>query len=210
MKATKATKAAKAKKWTAIALIATLTIAAILPHLRFTAAAQPGEVTDPLVTRRYVDERIDDVWNEIQTLRAENALLRAMVESGGLPGVPFDVQALTALITADVLAVVHGGASGTGLPGGGVERSLEFVTLNPSNGQILTIENGTEVILRTGTAVVVAGPNGLVDMTQGRDIANGQAVSRNHLLIAPRTDGRGLRFTSDSNWVMVRGAFTLN
>jgi len=74
----------------------------------------------------------------------------------------------------------------------------------------LTIENGAEVILRTGTAVVVAGPNGLVDMTQGRDIANGVAVSRNHLLIAPRTDGRGLRFTSESNWVMVRGAFTLN
>ena len=203
-------KATKTKKnLVVVLLVAILTTAAILPHLRFTAAAQPGEVTDPLVTRRYVDERIDDVWNEIQALRTENALLRAMVEGGGLQGMPFDVQALTALVTADVLATIHGGgAPGAGLPDG--ERSLEFVTLNPSYGQILTIENGTEVILRTGTAVVVAGPNGLVDMTQGRDIANGVAVSRNHLLIAPRTDGRGLRFTSESNWVMVRGAFTLN
>jgi len=196
----------KAKKALSILLVAILTCAAILPHLRFTATAQPGEAHDPLVTRRYVDERIDDVWNEIQAMRADIALLRSMVESGGLPGVPFDVQALTALIRADVLATIQAG--GAGVPDG--ERSLEFVTLNPSYGQILTIENGTEVILRTGTAVVVAGPNGLVDMTQGRDIANGVAVSRNHLLIAPRTDGRGLRFTSESNWVMVRGAFTLN
>jgi len=102
-------KATKTKKnLVVVLLVAILTTAAILPHLRFTAAAQPGEVTDPLVTRRYVDERIDDVWNEIQALRTENALLRAMVEGGGLQGMPFDVQALTALVTADVLATIHG------------------------------------------------------------------------------------------------------
>jgi len=230
-----ASKTTQAKKWTAAILIAVLTCAAILPHLRFTAAAQPGDVSDPLVTRRYVDERIDDVWNEIQILRAENALLRAMVESGGLPGIPFNMETLVAMVTADVMAVVHSGnipGSGTGpgtgtgtgndpgadIPGSGVttqtpgdsERSLEFVSLNLTYGQRLFLENGTEVILRTGSATVISGPEGLVDMTQGRNVSNGAAVSRNHLLITPRTDGRGLRFTGDSNWVMVRGAFTIN
>ncbi|MCL2364538.1 MAG: hypothetical protein FWC71_07745 [Defluviitaleaceae bacterium] len=226
MEATKTTK--RAKNWVVVLLIAALAFAAAMPHLRTNVAAQPGDVLDPLVTRRYVDERIDDVWSEIQVLRAENALLRAMVESGGLPGIPFDVQTIVAMVTADVLAVVHGGnvpgagndpdadVPGAGVtqpppgPGAGEERSLEFVSLNLTYGQRLFLENGTEVILRTGTATVISGPEGLVDMTQGLNVSNGASISRNHLLITPRTDGRGLRFTSQSNWVMVRGAFTID
>jgi hypothetical protein len=72
----------------------------------------------------------------------------------------------------------------------------------------MILENGTEAVLRSGTATVIAGPNGLLDMTAGRDIANGESVNRNHLLIAPRSDGRGMRFTS-SAWVMVRGGFSI-
>jgi len=208
------------KNWVVVVLVAVLACLAAFPHLRTTVAAQPGEVTDPLVTRRYVDERIDDVWSEIQSLRAENALIRAMIESGGLPGVPFDVQALTNLIVADVIEIFASGNvpglgdPGTSVPGqgtpGDTERSLEFVSLNLTYGQQLILDNGTEVILRTGSATVISGPEGLVDMTQGRNVSNGAVVERNHLLITPRTDGRGLRFTSESNWVMVRGAFALN
>ncbi|MCL2203706.1 MAG: hypothetical protein FWB88_07180 [Defluviitaleaceae bacterium] len=189
--------------------------AVVFPAMRAVVAAQPGDAADPLVTRRYVDERIDTLWTEIQALRNENALLRNMVEAGGLPGLPggtpWDMQALTAAVFADVMLSFEAiyGDMLRQATGEGEERSLEFVSINTRNGQTLTLENGTEAILRTGAAVVVAGPNGLVDMTAGRDIENGAVVRHNHLLIAPRSDGRGMRFTAESSWVMVRGAFTL-
>jgi hypothetical protein len=193
-------------------LIILLAGAAIFPHFRTVAVAQPGEANDPLVTRRYVDERVDAIWTEIQLLRSENAVLRVLVEAGGVPGTPggvFDMQAITAAVFAEVMLsfeLMYGEMLRSAANQG--ERSLGFTVLNPSSGQTLIIESGTEIVLRTGTAVVVAGPNGLLDMTTGQDVANGQSVGLNHLLIAPRTDGRGIRFTSDA-YVMVRGAFTL-
>jgi hypothetical protein len=191
---------------------------AAFPYLRTIVAAQPGEANDPLVTRRYVDERIDTLWTEIQTLRSENAVLRALVEAGGTPGFPggpFDIQAITAAIFADVMIsfetmygeMLREAASAVNTVS--EERSLEFAHVRGLNGQTLIIENGTEIILRSGAAVVVAGPNGLTDATAGADILNGETVRRNHMIIAPATDGRGIRFTADS-WIMVRGAYTLN
>ena len=59
---------------------------AAFPYLRTSVAAQPGEATDPLVTRRYVDERVDLLWTEVQTLRSENATLKALVEAAGVTG----------------------------------------------------------------------------------------------------------------------------
>ncbi|MCL2501347.1 MAG: hypothetical protein FWE90_13580 [Defluviitaleaceae bacterium] len=205
--------------------IATLVIAVVLvgivsfPYLRTVVSAQPGEANDPLVTRRYVDERVDALWTEIQTLRTENALLRDMVEAGGLPGFPggpIDMQAMTAAVFADVILsfefiygeMLRAASEACDCAEQG-ERSLAWDVINPQRNQTLIIENGTEVILRSGSAVVVAGPNGLVNMTTGGDILDGQNVGLNNLLIAPRTDGRGIRITSNSAWVMVRGAYTL-
>jgi hypothetical protein len=106
--------------------------------------------------------------------------------------------------------MLRAAANAPGTPGSTPddERTLVFTSINPQAGQTLILENGTEAVLRSGAATVVAGPNGLLDMTAGRDAANGEAVRRNHLLIAPRTDGRGMHFSA-SSWVMVRGGFTL-
>lgn len=192
-------------------LIAVIVIgAAVLVHTA--VSAQPGDAHDPLVTRRYVDARIDDVWNEIQLLRAENALLRAMVEAGGLPGIPgsaFDLEAMTFAVFNDVMLtfeLMYGDMLRSAAAAG--ERALDFTILNPTAGQTLILENGSELIVRTGGAVVVTTTSGLADVTIGTDIDDGEAVGLNHLMICPRTDGRGVRFTADS-WIMVRGAFTL-
>jgi hypothetical protein len=205
------------RKKNTVTLAIVIILAGLLafPYFRTIVTAQPGEAADPLITRRYVDEHVDTLWNEIQTLRSENALLRALVEGGGtgLPGGNIDMQAMTAAVFADVMIsfeLMYGEmlrSAANACECG--ERSLEFTVLNPRSGQILTIENGTEVILRSGSAVVVAGENGLVNMTTGGDILNGQPVGLNNLLISPRTDGRGIRFTAESSWVMVRGAHRL-
>ena len=103
---------------------------------------------------------------------------------------------------------------GAGAPGGNVVippapgQVVPFTPLLVPRGSTLVAEAGVEIILRSGTAYVVAGPNGLVDVTAGRDIANGQRVSPNHLLLVPATDGRGLRFTTDA-WLMIKGGFVV-
>jgi hypothetical protein len=204
------------RTWITLVIAILLVCAAAFPYLRTVVTAQPGDAADPLVTRRYVDEKVDTLWAEIQALRADNTLLRALVEAAGVQGFPdgspLDLQAMTAAVFADVMIsfeAMYGemlrNASAIGADG---ERALDFVSINPQAGQTLILENGTEAVLRSGSATVVAGPNGLLDMTAGRDVGNGQAVGRNHLLIAPRTDGRGMHFTT-SSWVMVRGGFTL-
>lgn len=77
-------------------------------------------------------------------------------------------------------------------------------------GQTLTAKKGTEMILRMGTATVVATQKGgLSDVTAGVDIANGGEMPSNHLLIAPLDDGRGLKATATEVLVMVRGDYTV-
>jgi len=86
-------------------------------------------------------------------------------------------------------------------------KELEIVYL--ANGEQLIAESGTEIILRSGIATVIDAPNGgLCDITAGKDLKKGEEISQNHLLIVPRSDGRGVK--AQTNVVlMVRGSFTV-
>ncbi len=78
------------------------------------------------------------------------------------------------------------------------------------NGSTILGGEGTEMILRSGQAVVVSGPeNGLVNMTTGLDVLNGKAVVHNNLMIVPREDGRGFKITTEGANVMVRGYYQI-
>ena len=58
-------------------------------------------------------------------------------------------------------------------------------------GQTLMAEKGTELILRMGTANVIASQKGgLSDVTGGVDLADGGHLPSNHLLSVPLGDGR--------------------
>ncbi|MCL2379111.1 MAG: hypothetical protein FWC77_08300 [Defluviitaleaceae bacterium] len=159
----------QAKNFIYPAIIAVLAVLLIISHLHTTAYAQPGTASDPLVTQRYVDERIAALQAQITALQNQN-------QPGGY---------------------IPPAASGQVVP---------FTPLFVPRGSTLIAEAGVELILRSGSASVVAGPNGLVDITAGQDIANGQPVSRNHLLLVPATDGRGLNITADA-WLMIKGGF---
>jgi len=150
------------------AIITAMAALLILSHLHTTAYAQPGTEVDPLVTQRYVDERIAVLQAQITALQNQIGSVQPSEPSQGEPFMPLFVP----------------------------------------QGSILIAEAGAEIILRSGTANVIAGPNGLVDVTAGQDIANGQPISRNHLLLVPATDGRGLIFNADS-WLMIKGGFSI-
>ena len=158
----------------------------IVSHFSTPAQAQPGTASDPLVTQRYVDERIADLQAQISALRGQGT---------AAPGGAISLDERDAII-ADVLEAVHS------------NQVVPFSAISVPRGSVLIAEAGTEIILRSGSATVIAGPNGLVDVTAGRDIANRQPVSRNHLLLVPASDGRGLYFTADA-WLMIKGGFTL-
>jgi len=92
-------------------------------------------------------------------------------------------------------------------PAPSVGREL-FQVVRAEPGMFLIGGASTEIILRAGEATVVAGANGLANVTSGIDVMNGQSVQLNHLLIVPQDDGRGLRLHTVS-YLMVKGDFYL-
>ncbi|MFZ5648387.1 MAG: hypothetical protein ACOY30_12300 [Bacillota bacterium] len=72
-------------------------------------------------------------------------------------------------------------------------------------GQKLEAKAGAEIIVRAGkTLVVDPVGSGIPDVTRGGNITAGQIVELDHLLIVPRTDGRGISAQTKSI-VMYRG-----
>ena len=68
-------------------------------------------------------------------------------------------------------------------------------------GHSIIGQAGTQFILRVGSAYCLADPaitmGGLSDVTGGTDVKHQEAVRSNHLLIVPRSDGRGLLAQTD-------------
>ena len=91
--------------------------------------------------------------------------------------------------------------------GSGASDSYKPVSLKP--GQKLVGNEGTEIILRSGEATAIDnGANGISDITGAKDLMTGNSVEQNHLLLIPRSDGRGIKATTDI-WIMVRGTYTI-
>lgn len=95
-------------------------------------------------------------------------------------------------------------AAGTGSGSSG--GTYEIVNL--TKGQKLVAGSSCEILLRSGTAVCVSDSSpGLVDMTSGGTLANGGALTANHLYLAT-IEGRGVS-ASTAVTLMVRGNYTI-
>ena len=91
------------------------------------------------------------------------------------------------------------------------DSQVAFNVFEVKNGQTVMLEENSLFILRSGDAVAVIDANaggGISDLTTGLDIISGETIIKNHLLLTPRTDGRGIRFDSDG-WVMISGGYTI-
>jgi len=177
--------------------------------------AQPGGQNDPLVSQSFVESRIAELEARI-----------AVLEAGGVghlpPALPPTQQhgitqaerdALFAeflnhfdAIYGNFLRSLFGGAVPHPTDISQDEASLSVI--NVSAGNSIIFEEGSEFILRTGVARVFAGPNGIVDLTAGVDVGNGQNVQHNHFMLVPASDGRGVTF-STSAWIIIRGNYHL-
>jgi len=208
-----------------LAKVAMLAAFITLAHFYVTAIAQPGEANDPLVTRNYVNTRINQLNQQINYLRniiynIDPNLLTTGSGAGTGTGAAAGTGAFTAAdrdaLFADVMLyfeLMYGGLRdnvemliNATAPTPVSPQVVPFEPLFVQAGRSIIMEAGVEVILRSGQATAISGPNGLVDMTAGRDVVNGQAISQNHLMIVPATDGRGMRFTTDA-WIMIKGSY---
>ncbi|MBR5613950.1 MAG: hypothetical protein IKW64_01425 [Clostridia bacterium] len=93
--------------------------------------------------------------------------------------------------------------------GAGTGSSDAFKVVEAKAGQQIICSAGTELILRMGSATIIATEKGgLADTTAGFDLANGTDMPSNHLLIVPVADGRGIKANNDII-VMVKGSYTV-
>ena len=96
----------------------------------------------------------------------------------------------------------------TSTPASSGQPSL-FKIVEVKAGGMVYLGDSTEFILRSGEGVAIASSNGgLANLTQGYDIGQGKAIPKNHQILNPQNDGRGVAITKDS-WVMIKGPYTV-
>ena len=89
--------------------------------------------------------------------------------------------------------------------------SSAFEVIELKKGDAIYAVSACEIMLRSGKAVCIApdAKQGIADYTSGEEILNGASFTKNHMCLIPRGDGRGLKATSESVFIMVRGDYTL-
>ncbi len=162
----------------------------------------PGTVNDPLVTKSYVDLKVGDLKTELSALfQGNGSVATTSVNTASL-----DMAEVKSYIDEKLQAI------GQGIPIADTSKTSSlFNVVEVNNGQRLIFGASAEVILRAGSATVIAGAqgDGLANLTLGEDLRGGAAVPGQHHLLVSRDDGRGLLVTSDKAYIMVKGAYTL-
>ncbi len=187
----------KARKLGITALIATI-VTVSLAYASNIQTSDPGSSSDPLVSKSYVDKKVSEVLN--------------VVSNGGTAQTTLSQKDTDDLmLQVDFLVKQYLSENGLKNDGNGSSSSSDSTAFKPVNvvvGQTLVGEEGSEIILRRGKAVAVTGQDGIVDLTSGGELFNGNAVSINHLLMVPRTDGRGVKVTENA-WFTVKGGYSI-
>ncbi len=86
-----------------------------------------------------------------------------------------------------------------------------YVVIEMKYGDCLFADGPVDLMLRAGKAICIApdAGQGLSDYTEGKEIYNGESLTKNHMCLIPRGDGRGIMATAESVFIMVKGAYTL-
>lgn len=108
------------------------------------------------------------------------------------------IAALEAKLDDTLEALDNAGAGGA-----------RFEVIKVDAGKSLITGASGEIILRSGSATAIASQSGgVADLTGGTDLKTGTSVPKNHLLLVPADDGRGIKCTATS-YVMVKGSYTV-
>jgi len=122
-------------------------------------------------------------------------------------------SANTDKITEDVLTKLEALVSVSNNNNSNSSTQIQQAAYSPvylEDGQTILGEEGSEFIMRSGSGrAYITGVAGITDITSGREVNDKERISLNHLLIVPRNDGRGIK-VSEGTWFLVRGGYKIN
>lgn len=179
-----------------ILIVAVLVISAVI--ISAADGVAPGSEQDPIVTMSYVEQKSEQIKYYIDSLAAgldeksaaqaqEIAKLKEDLElkNQEIEKLRQEIQAPTAAPT-------------------------RFEVVEMKKNQILIAGEGAEIIPRSGKFSAIAGANGnLSDISAAKDLKSGEAAALNHMLIASRGDGRGIKALVDKSFLIIKGTYTL-
>ncbi|MGI5876860.1 MAG: hypothetical protein ACOX6X_08680 [Dethiobacteria bacterium] len=147
----------------------------------------PGSEGDPLVTASWVEAKMEAFAQSLKNEQTERQKLE------------------------DRMRLLEGNGAERPFPGEGTHVVVPVyeVVVVPEDKFILT-GAGTEIILRTGKASAVEGPfgDGLSNLTSGVNLAQNDVVQRDHLIVSPRDDGRGIKTLTEAIF-LIRGDYKI-
>lgn len=151
-------------------------------------AAEPGSEGDPLISLSYFENKIEQLKTEVTESLTES-MKRAL--STELETMQKDLNKTVNEVKEQAKTATSG--------------SFSLITL--AENEILICETGTEIIVRSGRCIAVSTETGgISDTTDGIDIQNGEVIPKNHLLVIPKNDGRGIR-CEVTGAVMIKGSY---
>ncbi len=92
-----------------------------------------------------------------------------------------------------------------------IPNAATYEVIEMKYGDCLFADGPVDLMLRAGKAICIApdAGQGISDYTEGKEIYNGESLTKNHMCLIPRGDGRGIMATAESVFIMVKGAYTL-
>ncbi len=188
------------KKKVIAAIISLLTLSAV----GITAGAAYDSAEDPLISLSYltdifkpemidfIDDRFDEIMEQLEKEKNETESeteTESESETDAEPDIPSESEE-----TEDSTPTQAG---------------YEVVELG--EGDALYAVSACEIILRAGKVSCIAPDEGqgIADLTSADEIYDGIGLTKNHLCLIPRGDGRGIIATTESVFIMIRGDYTI-
>lgn len=165
-----------------IVILLTVTLSLGWTVLAF--ATDPGSEKDPLISLSYFENKIEELKTDIT-----NTLSKELTGK-------FDELKTSFEKTVNEIKDK------------GVSAPSTFEVININENENIICEAGTEIIVRSGKFTAIGSVSGgISDVTAGRDLATDEEIINNHLLIVPKSDGRGIS-AKVAGAVMIKGDFT--
>lgn len=159
----------------------------------------PGSEQDPIVTQSYVEQKLEQIKYYIDSLITKSNENSAL-QNQEIAKLKAEMELKNQEIAKLTESIINISASAAG----------RFEVVEMQKNQILIAGEGAEIIPRSGKFSAIYGTNGgLSDVTSAKDLKDNEAIVNNHMLIASRGDGRGMKALADKSFLIIKGTYTL-
>ena len=176
-----------------------LLLIAVVLFSSVTTSAEPGGNDDPIIVLSYLEYRLEELVNYIDNniLSFSETTSQQAIDLENLNTIIEDQEKIISDLNFQIENIKNQSGGST------------FEVLELNIGQKLIAEAGTEIIIRSGEAFAIDnGIDGLSDITAAKDLKQGEVIPLNHLIIVPRSDGRGV-YVESCVFLMIRGNYTI-